>query len=156
MYIEFCFIILKYAHSYLQQNSMRYMAVYHVADHTAFIIKSWSHFYPQPALWAGGSRHPEKVYQFSLWKQWKKKMEIVFKSCADLHIQDLTLRWASRISRALRCIPQSKLSESWRAALTDNNRFWSQHWAHFVNHILLPPSLPAFICHCSFLLSSTK
>lgn len=37
---EFCFMIVKQAYLYLQQNSMPPVAVYNVPTHTAFIIKS--------------------------------------------------------------------------------------------------------------------
>ena len=62
MYLEFCFIMVNY--SYLPQNRMQYLAVYHIPDHRAFIFRSSKTgmilFLPKGSFGDGSLRGPEK------------------------------------------------------------------------------------------------
>lgn len=151
MYLEFCFIMVNY--SYLPQNRMQYLAVYHIPDHRALIFKSSKTgmilFLPKGSFGDGSLRGPEKNLVIQSMKT-KEEMENIYTSAWPRSPMELSPQGPP----ALRCLLQKVKASQGKVAMETTAGSDHQHWAHHVKPSCLSSSSPCL--HLPLLIPSEQ
>lgn len=148
-----CYI--KHAYSYFQyiECHMWQCVMCHTTQNlsSSLVLLTWLSFSPKPA-WGLELMGSWKPFAIQSMRAMEEKMENMFKSSVQIFIAKFS-NWVGAPETLLLwdVSLKSKPLESGKAALRENNRFWLPALSSPCTSFSPPLSLPAFICHSSFL-----